>query len=195
MTPIIINVESGGKLELGDLGISGNLNASLTLKSGDILHFKSNATLRVKKNSQINVGAGAKLIIDGASILDLVDANSKIVIQDGGELIINGQPNITGNGHIRFEYGNTFTLNSNLLLNGNNRNHTLIVIAQSATVKVSSPVELRFENATILKESGASFAPRHIWLRSGATLRANNVLFGKLLFMSSPGKVLRVASN
>ena len=52
-----------------------------------------------------------------------------------------------------------------------------MVIASSATVQINNPFELRLENATILKETGISNSERHIWLKNGATLKANNVLF------------------
>jgi len=70
--PVTINIESGGKLEMGDvgiIGISGDLNATLTLKSGDLLRIKSNATLRIKKNSQVIIGSAAIRKVNCISIL------------------------------------------------------------------------------------------------------------------------------
>ena len=133
--------------------------------------------MRIEQNSQLVVENGGKLIIEAGANINLVDANSKIVIRDGGELILNGDVQINGSGHFRFEQGNIFTLNNSLLLRGTSRNHTIIRIALNTTVQVTNPFELRLEDATVLKESGTFNSQRHIWLKNGATLRANNVLF------------------
>ena len=133
--------------------------------------------MRIEQNSQLVVENGGKLIIEAGANINLVDANSKIVVREGGELIINGQPSITGNGHIRFEQGNIFTPNSNLVLRGTGRNNPIIVFGQDATVTVANPVELRIEDAALVSIPGPSYPQRHLWLKNGATLKANNALF------------------
>ena len=112
--------------------------------------------------------------------MNLVDLESKIVIQNGGELIINGQLDFTGSGHFRFELGNVFTLNTNLILTGAGRTVPIIKIAAGATITVNNPVDLRVLNGSIVRDAGFQHSLRHIWLRNGATFRADNVVFDDL---------------
>jgi hypothetical protein len=158
------------------MGNFGDFNAALILKSGDLLHIHNNATLRIRRNSRIVIGSGARLIIDGGSIINFTDLESHISIESGGELIINGQFNFSGNGHFRFEQGNIFTLNSNLALTGAGRNNPLIKIIGQANITVLNPFELSVNNASIIHETGFT-NPYYIFLKNGATFRANNTLF------------------
>ncbi len=131
--PIMLNVESNGKLEVGGTDGNNDLNAKLILKFGDVLHIESNATLRVRANSQIVIGSGSRLIIENGANINLVGSESKIIIQNGGQLVINGgtfQP--TGAGHLRLEQGHVTTYTGNLTLRGANATHRFLVMGQNA---------------------------------------------------------------
>lgn len=176
-TPININVSSNGSIDIGDTG-GGNqeFNGSLTLKTGDVLRINNGGILQVNLNSQLIVGSGARLIIENGANINLVGLESKIIVKQGGQLIINGQPTNTGNGHFRFEQGNIFTLNSNLILTGTGRTNPLVKIAGGATIVVNTPFELRIDNAAVIHETGLNDTT-HIFLRNGSTFRAFNTLF------------------
>ena len=170
--PVTIAINNGGSLELG----SAQTNGLLKIKTGSTLRFRSGSRLSQMFNSRIEIENGGRLIIDAGANINLADNNCSVIIKSGGELIINGQFVFTGNGHFRFEQNNTFTLNSNLILRGPARTNPIIKIANGATLTVSNPFELQIIDGTVFRES-ASFAQRTIWLRNGATFRANNVVF------------------
>ncbi len=168
-----LNVENGGQFIIGE----GQRVGTVKTGNNNVITIKSGATLRIANSSKLIVEAGSRLVINLGANINLADLESKIIIENGGELVINGTPTITGNGHFRFEQGNVFTLNNNALLRGTNRNTPLVVIATGATITVTNPRELSIENASVVHESGSLTSDRHIWLRNGATFKANNVFF------------------
>jgi hypothetical protein len=189
-SPITINVD--GKVDIGDVGAnSAVFNASLTLKTGDVLRIKPNATLQLNQGSQLIIGNGAKLIIDGNANVNLMTTLSSIVVQNGGEIIVNGQFNFTGSGFFSFEQGNKFTLNSNLTLSGAGRNVKLISIGNGATLEILAN-NLTIQNATVRKEAGTVSSARYIWLRNGATFSANNVSFDNAFSTFSPATFIEI---
>ncbi len=171
-----VTLQNGGSMILGDPSV--NNTANVHIDGGGILNVKQNGTLSIENNSQLIIESGGKLIIESGAILNLVGSESKIVIKQGGQLIIGGEINITGNGHFLFEQGNVFTLSSNLLLRGASSFTPLIKIGLEATVIVTNPFVWRIENATILHEGGETTgSQRYIWLKNGATFRASSVSF------------------
>lgn len=170
---IDLSIENGGQLVIGE----GQRVGTMRTGNGSTITIGSNATLKISNSSQLVVQSGSRLTIEANSIIELADINSRIIIEDGGELIINGQFNFSGNGHFRFEQGNTFTLNSNLTLNGAGRTIPIIRLGSGGTIALLNPVELTITNATIIRETGSLIANRAIWLRNGAIFKANNVVF------------------
>jgi hypothetical protein len=173
-----IVVQSGGQIQLG----AGWSNSGvLRIGKGSTVNLLSGSTTQANNASQIVIENGGKLIINAGATVNLAGANSRIIVQNGGELIINGQFNgangLIGNGHIRFEQGNIFTLNSNLLLAGSGINNPLIKIANGATLTVSNPFEFLITEGTIYRETGNLASQRNIWLRNKASFRAHNVIF------------------
>ena len=171
--PVAITIGNNGSLELG----SNQTNGLLRIKTGSTLHLRTGSTLSLIFNSRIEIEDGGRMIIDADANINFVDETATIIIKSGGELVINGSPTITGDGHFRFEQGNIFTLNNNALLRGSNRDIPLIVIATGATIAVTNPRELSIADASVVHESGNLASDRHIWLKNGATFMANNVFF------------------
>jgi hypothetical protein len=171
--PITINIENGGKLEIGDIGSSGDLNTKLILKSGDLMHIKNNSTFIIANNSELTIENGAKLIIEPNANIDLAGTNSRIVVKNGGELIINGQFDLTGSGHFYFEAGNIFTLNNNLEITGLGTQVPRFVLANGAKVLINQNVQLKLTNTQVLCDG--SFA--HLNFSGNATFEALNVRF------------------
>jgi hypothetical protein len=170
---ITLNIENGGRLVIGD----GQRVGTIRTGNGNTVNIRSGATLKISNSSQLVVQSGSKLTIEENAIIELDDLNSRITIEDGAELEIKGQFNFSGNGYFRFEQGNKFTLNSNLTLNGAGRTTPIIRMGSGGTLALLNPVELTISNATIVRERGSLIADRAIWLKNGATFRANNVVF------------------
>jgi Pregnancy-associated plasma protein-A/Secretion system C-terminal sorting domain len=170
---IDLSIETGGQLVIGE----GQRVGTMRTGNGSTITIQSGATIRISNSSQLVVQSGSKLTIEENAIIQLDDLNSRITIEDGGELEIKGQFNFSGNGHFRFEQGNIFKLNSNLTLNGAGRTTPIIRMGSGGTITLSNPVALTINNATIFRETGSLAANRAIWLRNGATFRANNVVF------------------
>jgi hypothetical protein len=166
-----LNIENNGQLVIGE----GQRIGILRTGNGSTVTIKTGATLKISNSSQLVVEAGSKLIIEAGANINLVDLTSRIVIKNGGELIINGQPVISGSGHFYFEAGNIYVQNSDLLILGADRNIPKFVISQGASVKHSTNFELKFENCAVKKEGGAP--EPYLQFRNSASICATNVLF------------------
>lgn len=91
-----ININSGGKLILGDnnfKSLGGNNLAEVHVGSGSILNINSGGEIIVNKNSKLIIDKGANLSIKKGGKIDLLAAG-EIIVEDGGEFEIYPSANI-----------------------------------------------------------------------------------------------------
>jgi hypothetical protein len=167
-----IIVQNGGQIQLG---AGWNNSGVLRIAKGSVVTLQAGSTLQLNNASQLTIDSAGRLIIDAGAFISFGSLTSRILVKKGGELIINGQPVITGSGHFYFEEGNIYVQNSNLLIQGVDRNIPKFVIGSRASVKHSTNFELKFENCMVKKE-GDVFQP-YLQCRNSASICATNVLF------------------
>lgn len=171
---IIIN--SGGRFVLGnDITDSNNPNSSVTRRayvsvaSGRTVHVKSGGMLRLVRGSRLIIEEGARIIIDEGAIVHLWWSDSKIQVK--GEMVINGDFTFSGSGYFQFDNGNTFTLNADFNLTGQNTNHRFIHLNSGATLNVNSHA-INLERGTVTYNSGSK-----IYVNDGASISTNRNKF------------------
>jgi hypothetical protein len=176
----IITVESGGLLALGENWVN---SGKLSITNGDQVIISG--TLKANNASQIIVESGGRLTINAGATVNLVGANSIITVKDGGELIINGNLTPLGNGYIRLERGNIFTMSNTafitnpLILRGTGISNRLIYLAGAATLELRNTGRLSLQNCLVEGEavSYAQTPLERIIVRPNCTLQVADVKF------------------
>lgn len=150
-----------GKLEIENNGmVTTTWGSKIKVENGGVLHVKQGGTLRVQHYSDLIVEDGGKLIIDeGAKIQlwssnNIEDGEANIHIKNGGELVWNGKPDISGNGYFEFDQGNILTLNTDFEISGINQNVRMIELNKGAVLDVQN-YNLILSNGKIVYNSGS----------------------------------------
>jgi hypothetical protein len=133
----IIEVNQNGRMELGDdmdhfAQLSVLNNSKVKVNAGGLLwvrnknsrinvegtvHFGNNSNIRISNGSSIVVQNGGSLIIEEGTLFQLWDGqqddgNSRIIIQPGGNLIVNGTIQVDGNGYFEIMEGAQVVVNT-----------------------------------------------------------------------------------
>ncbi|MFN3940885.1 MAG: hypothetical protein ACK4IY_09875, partial [Chitinophagales bacterium] len=86
----IININSGGILEIGDDNDPYDNNKGiLELLEGSEIHVKNGGTLKIRKNSQLNLRSGSTLYLELGGIIE-IDEVGYLAVDNGGLLKLNG---------------------------------------------------------------------------------------------------------
>ncbi|MBP7272748.1 MAG: T9SS type A sorting domain-containing protein [Saprospiraceae bacterium] len=188
-----VNVNTGGYLYIGAAGVC-NQKGILHITSGNTLHIKSGGTLRVIGASQLIIESGGKLVIDAGAIVQLWDGQqsngqAKIHIRDGGELVVNGNFNFSGNGYFHFDGLATFTLNApSLEMEGHAKDCRLFSLGGGFEMTFTDKV-LRLGNCAIESGSGS------IFLNSGARGIFNDMEFRPINNVGNSGAKIITANG
>ncbi|MBX7206362.1 MAG: T9SS type A sorting domain-containing protein [Bacteroidia bacterium] len=128
-----IDVQNGGELIVGDeqAGNKGNL----FITQGSVLSVSTGGTLRVENNSKVVIERGAYLNIDGNPTIELTGSNSVLEIQGTLNLAANSDFTIIGNGYIRFSLPDNVVAQSIPITTGNS-NCTFVLSTNNQTNKV-----------------------------------------------------------
>ena len=138
-------VESGGVVNIRDGGLQdAQWGGKVIIRNGGIIHVWNGGQLRQSIYSLLEIENGGQLIIDAGANIQLwdgsngpnnttIDGRCGIIVKTGGQLIINGQFNLSGNGYFRFEQGHVLTLNTDILLRGYRKDVQMIRIADSGS--------------------------------------------------------------
>lgn len=91
----IINVNSGGKMILGDVSpsVPTNNKAHLYITDGAKVNINTGGELIVNPGSKLIVQKGGKLVINSSGAINPLDGG-ELVIEDGGELVYNAGANL-----------------------------------------------------------------------------------------------------
>ncbi len=137
-----ITVKSGGVLQIGDPGASGNKQGFLHAVNDSKVIVENGGTLRISKNSHLILYENRTLELgDGANVI-LDDLDSKIVIH--GILQVNGNINFSGTGCFQFEAGNSIVFgtknngqpNTQLKLVGQDKNNRFVRVQTHAKLDI-----------------------------------------------------------
>ena len=180
-------VESGGVVNIRDGGLQdAQWGGKVIIRNGGTIHVWNGGQLRQSIYSLLEIENGGQLIIDAGANIQLwdgangpggstIDGRCGIIVKNGGKMIFNGQPNLSGNGYFRFEQGHILTLNSNILLRGAGRTIQMIRIADGASIVINGR-RLTLENGLVRRETGST-SSKHIKLINGSSIQATNVTF------------------
>lgn len=184
-------VESGGVVNIRDGGLQeAQWGGKVTIRNGGIIHVWNAGRLKLSIYSLLEIENGGQLIIDAGANVELsdgsngpggttIDGRCGIIVKTGGQLIINGQFNLSGNGYFRFEQGHVLTLNTDILLRGYRKDVQMIRIADGASLIINGH-KLTLENGLVRRETGST-PSRHIQLTNNGTsyssIFATNVTF------------------
>ncbi len=181
-------VESGGVVNIRDGGLQdAQWGGKVIIRNGGIIHVWNGGQLRQSIYSLLEIESGGQLIIDAGANVQLwdgangpggnstIDGRCGIIVKTGGQLIVNGQFNLSGNGYFRFEAGHIFTLNSDITLSGYSQNVQMIRIASGASIVINDR-RLTLANGLIRRESGST-PSKYITLINGSSIQATNVTF------------------
>jgi Secretion system C-terminal sorting domain len=185
--PSNIDVKIGGTLQVGESSRKGTLR----IVEGSTVKIWSWGKLNIDQGSTVTIENGCKLIFQGLAQLA---NNGVIIVKAGGELIIDGQPTMSGSGYIRFEKDNKLTMNADWLIRGGNTNQRMIQIAQLASIVVApatgvSSVKLTLQNGLVERERGNNGSGvDHIVVRPNAIIAATEVNFDD--YSSGPSRYI-----
>ena len=147
-----ITVFSNAELRMGD---GGNHIGNLTISEGSQVVIRSGGLVNVKADSKLIIEEGGALIIEDGAIINLQGNESSIHIKEGGELIINGESKLNGNGFFQFDEGNILTLNADFLLNGKGKSNRFIRLNQNATLDIGDN-RIRLAHGLVEYRNGSS---------------------------------------
>lgn len=154
----IVNIYDKSSLQVDNGGLfNSEWGATVNIKGGGRLHVKAGGTLRVSHYSQIVVEDGGKLIIDPGANIQLWDGSqlngeATIIIKKGGELVINGAMNFSGNGFFQFDKDNVLTVNGPTFLFkfiGEGKSYRAIRVNNGAALKIPQNATFDLSNAKI----------------------------------------------
>lgn len=147
--PVQVNVNAGGNFNIGSNTTLGQVLA----KASSSVKIGTNGNLRIAQNSALIVESGAKLILEGGANIVL---DGKIHIKQGGELIVNGQFNHSGNGYFEFDEGHILRQTAPFVLRGGGSEVKLIQLNRNAQLAFTHTVNL--SNGLILYDNYAGIS-------------------------------------
>lgn len=193
----IININSGGILEIGDDNTPTNNKGILELLDGSKVIVKNGGVLRIRKSSklyikegailelrsgsevnvqdfgEIIVQAGGKLLMK-AETLQLLDDNSKLTIEDGGtvETTTGVDFTFTGNGYINFKAGGIINIGEGgvFLLEGSAITDKVLSIGTGADLLIE-------DNDVEISDAQIDISPDGSFTSVGNTTTTTNVKF------------------
>jgi len=124
----VITVEARAKLVIG--AKSENKDATLRVTKGSAVQIRANGTLRINTSSALIIEKGGKLVLDAGAIVELYDqpggalvpyGRPRIHIQEGGQLIFNGNIVFRGDGYFEFDKGNQVIMPSTFTFTGSGK--------------------------------------------------------------------------
>ncbi|MEL7250300.1 MAG: T9SS type A sorting domain-containing protein, partial [Bacteroidota bacterium] len=157
-----VRIEDGGMLLLEQ-------EATGYIGDGAKVHVTPGGTLRLSEGGQLIVQAGGILEIDAGADLDLYWHASNILVEKGGELIINGTFEFDGYGYFQFDRDHIFTQNAPLVLDG--QNDRFLRLNENARLRINHH-GLNFRNGEVEYREGAV-----IEVAPGAEVDAWNMKF------------------
>ncbi len=197
-----VDVNDNARLFIENGGVTNVLNGGMLhvnwwegkirVRNGGVLRIHSGATLRVSNGAAVEVEAGGRLIIEPQAIVQLwgggaQDGESRIHIQSGGELVINGTFDFSHNGYFRFDNGHLLTLGGGVFkLKGAGKQVRFIQLNNTHLVVTGNQL-LDFKDGEIQYNGDAS-----ITAQEGGRIIFNNLTCvgqGKALYLQNPNLV------
>ena len=142
----------------------GLLNARYSgsvIADGGTIRIKSGGQLRTTFNGRVVARNGGKVILeDGAKVQlwggDPDEGDGTLWIRAGGELVIDGDYEFSGNGFFQFDAGNTVSGDGALRIIGDGDQHRRMQVNNSARVRLEGGQDFYVRDAAVVYASGAS---------------------------------------
>lgn len=121
---------------------------------------------------------GGTLIIEEGAFIQLWDGNkddgsARIHIQSGGELVINGLFNFSGNGYFEFDEGHMLTMNSDFRLGGKAKTSRMVQLNEGCVLQVPA--------------NGLIWSSGEVVYKQGSSIELNDDAFGRFTKMTFSG--------
>ncbi|MFK8056401.1 MAG: right-handed parallel beta-helix repeat-containing protein [Saprospiraceae bacterium] len=193
-----VSVQGGGVFEVnsgsqaffesdGPDGVGG-----LVVESGGLIHAKfggdiiaDGGTIRIRPGGQLRTSYasriiarnGGKIILEDGALVQLwsgvdKEGDGTVWIQNGGELVIEGEYNFTGSGYWQFDNGNTVSGEGDLIIEGDGKEFRRMKVNTSAEVLLDDGQDFRVQNARVEYRDGGSVS-----VLDGSTFDIYNVRF------------------
>jgi len=155
-------IESGGLLDAGEKAYQSS-NAGKFIVDGGTLRIKSGGRLRASFSGQIIARNGGRIILEDGAVVQTWGGNvnqsdGTIWIQEGGELVIEGEYIFSGDGYWQFDKGNTVSGAGDLVIEGDGKEFRRMRLNKSAQVNLQNGQGLKVKDAKIEYDYGSSVA-------------------------------------
>ncbi len=155
-----IVVNSGGVLHAKSPSWSNEVGGRVIVDGGTI-RIKAGGQLRTSFNSQIIARNGGKIILEDGALVQLwsgsdPEGDGTIWIQEGGELVIDGEYTYTGSGYWQFDKGNTVSGDGDLVIEGEGKEFRRMRLNKSAQVILENGQGFEVTDAKVEYDHGSS---------------------------------------
>lgn len=205
-----LNIDRNGTVDVGDYATLFSENEGVTnvlsggflhvnwwegkivVRNGGVLRVHGGGTLRVSNGASVVVEDGGRLIIEPQAKIQLWggvvqgNAESRIHIKRGGELIINGEFDFSHDGYFRFDNGYLLTLGNGVFkLKGAGKNTRFIQLNYTDLVVTGTQLldfkdgAIQYIGATITAQEGGRINFKNMTCSGG----------GKALYLDNPNLV------
>ena len=171
-----IVVNSGGVLHAKSPSWSSEVGGRVIVDGGTI-RIKAGGQLRTSFNSQIIARNGGRIILEDGALVQLWggnvnEAEGTVWIQNGGELVIEGEYTFTGDGYWQFDQGNTVSGDGALVIEGDGKQFRRMKLNKSAQVILSEGQDFEVKNAKVEYDYGSS-----VQILDGSAFDVSNATF------------------
>lgn len=162
-------IENGGFI---DARYSGQVIAD-----GGTIRIESGGQLRTSFSGQIIARNGGKIILEDGALVQLwsdsdPEGKGTVWIQEGGELVIEGEYVYSGSGYWQFDKGNTVSGDGNLVIEGDGREFRRMKVNNSANVLLNKGQGFEVSNAKVVYGNSSSVS-----VLEGSSFDVNNASF------------------